>query len=129
MADPVNHPKHYNSDSIECIEVVEVFGFNVGNALKYVWRRLHKNGPQQDLEKAIWYLRRALTDLIQCPAGRFGVDYLERALYAVYYLKDPLTRELIFKLSDPSASIESRLDDAIEVLSGELGTMTNVNPQ
>ena len=36
----VNHPKHYNShpSGVECIDVVEVLSFNVGNAIKYLWR-------------------------------------------------------------------------------------------
>ena len=40
MNDPVNHPKHYTSDpsGVECIDVVEHRTFNVGNAMKYLWR-------------------------------------------------------------------------------------------
>lgn len=59
--DAVNHPKHYTSDpsGIECIDVVRHRNFNVGNAIKYLWRSGLKNSePQtQDLEKAIWYLK------------------------------------------------------------------------
>ena len=56
----VNHPKHYNSDlsGVECIEVARYRNFNVGSALKYLWRCGLKNGNSdiQDLEKAAWYL-------------------------------------------------------------------------
>ena len=32
--------------------------FNIGNAVKYVWRLDDKENDIQDLEKAIWYLQR-----------------------------------------------------------------------
>lgn len=61
--DPVNHPKHYNNSPakcdcgrrIECIDVTRHMNFNLGNAIKYIWRAADKNGTQ-DLEKARWYL-------------------------------------------------------------------------
>jgi hypothetical protein len=61
MNDPaVNHPKHYTShpSGIECIEVTRHMGFNLGNAMKYIWRADLKAGAdgRQDLEKAAWYL-------------------------------------------------------------------------
>ena len=56
--DPVNKPKHYNNhpSNIECIEVTRHMGFNLGNALKYIWRCDLKNDAVEDLKKAIWYL-------------------------------------------------------------------------
>ena len=38
--DQVNHPKHYTSDpsGIECIDITRHRNFNVGNAIKYLWR-------------------------------------------------------------------------------------------
>lgn len=38
--DTINHPAHYNShpSGVECITVVEHLTFNVGNAVKYLWR-------------------------------------------------------------------------------------------
>ena len=55
--DNVNFPKHYNShpSGIQCIEVTRHMGFNLGNAIKYIWRADLKNGVE-DLEKAIWYI-------------------------------------------------------------------------
>jgi hypothetical protein len=59
--DLVNHPKHYTSDpsGVECIQITRHRNFNVGNALKYLWRNGLKDGNSsvQDLEKAIWYLK------------------------------------------------------------------------
>jgi hypothetical protein len=36
-------------------------GFNLGNAIKYIWRADEKGKRIEDLEKAVWYL----TDEIQ----------------------------------------------------------------
>jgi len=61
--DAVNHPKHYMShpSGVECIEVCEHFGFNVGNAVKYLWRAgLKNNDPLEDLRKAAWYVNREI---------------------------------------------------------------------
>lgn len=58
MTEKVNHPKHYNLLEIECIDVVEHFNFNRGNAIKYIWRAGSKGEEIEDLQKAIWYLQR-----------------------------------------------------------------------
>ena len=58
----INHPKHYNSlpSNIECIDVVEHFNFNTGNAIKYLWRHGLKGEALDDLEKALWYVTREI---------------------------------------------------------------------
>lgn len=63
MNDPVNHPKHYVShpSGIECIQITEHMGFNLGNAIKYVWRADLKNDAIEDLEKAVWYIQREIS--------------------------------------------------------------------
>jgi chromosome condensin MukBEF MukE localization factor len=60
----VEHPRYYGGadDPYEAIKVIEAWGatFNVGSALKYM-RRAGVKDPHafiEDLEKAIWYLRR-----------------------------------------------------------------------
>lgn len=60
-SDNVNHPPHYTShpSGIECIQVTEHMPFNLGNAVKYIWRHEGKNGAE-DLRKAIWYLEREI---------------------------------------------------------------------
>jgi hypothetical protein len=59
----VNHPKHYNDhpSGVECITIVEHFGFNLGNAVKYIWRAGLKNDVIEDLKKARWYLDREIS--------------------------------------------------------------------
>ena len=61
--DLVNHPPHYKSESgLESIDVIEAFdlGFNLGNAVKYILRCNKKGNKIQDLDKAIWYLKREI---------------------------------------------------------------------
>jgi polyferredoxin len=68
--DPVSHPKHYTSGKahcecgrkIECIDIARHLDFDLGNALKYIWRSEHKNGAE-DIKKAIWYLNDYLEKL------------------------------------------------------------------
>ncbi len=57
--DPVNHPVHYTNhpSGIECIQIPRHMNFNLGNALKYIWRADLKGQAVEDLEKAAWYLR------------------------------------------------------------------------
>ena len=66
MSDEINHPPHYTThpSGIECIEIVEHMNFNLGNAIKYVWRAGLK-GPdvENDLKKAAWYINREIERL------------------------------------------------------------------
>lgn len=66
MGDPVEHPAHYTSSpascsncgtTVECIDVTRHMGFNLGNAVKYLWRADLKGNAIEDLEKAAWYIR------------------------------------------------------------------------
>ncbi len=58
----VNHPTHYNMGKIEVIDAIEDWNlnFNLGNVVKYVARADHKGNPNEDLSKALWYIRREL---------------------------------------------------------------------
>lgn len=59
--DPVNHPTHYTAhpSGVECITITEHMTFNVGNAIKYLWRA-DKKGGLEDLKKARWYVDREI---------------------------------------------------------------------
>lgn len=63
LPDDINHPQHYTShpSGVECIDVVEHMNFNLGNAMKYIWRVDAKGDPIQNLEKAAWYINREIT--------------------------------------------------------------------
>ncbi len=60
--DAVDHPAHYTAhpSGVECITVTEHMSFNLGNAVKYLWRHGLKPSSEadQDLRKAIWYIER-----------------------------------------------------------------------
>lgn len=60
--DTVNNPQHYTShpSGVECITITEHMNFNLGNALKYIWRADLKKDATEDLRKAAWYLEREL---------------------------------------------------------------------
>jgi hypothetical protein len=68
-ADPVKRPAHYTKGVIEVIDFIDqtLDGYEdprvahyVGCAIKYLARAPHKGATQQDLEKASWYLTRAI---------------------------------------------------------------------
>lgn len=61
----VNHPDYYKHPSgVECIEVARHHDFNIGNAIKYLWRAGRKSEigmtdlqkQIEDLEKAVFYI-------------------------------------------------------------------------
>ena len=67
MNDNVNHPEHYTSGGIECIDAIEAAltpeefrGFLKGNVLKYTWRERMKAGVES-LQKAEWYLNKLVS--------------------------------------------------------------------
>jgi hypothetical protein len=60
VTDLVNHPLHYTSDpsGVECLEITRHRNFNVGNAIKYLWRAGLKDDSKtiEDLKKAVFYI-------------------------------------------------------------------------
>lgn len=106
VAKPDNvNPGHYKNRAHECIEFTQYLNFNLGNAFKYIWRHREKNG-REDLEKALWYLKRQLEDspkfkrlkfrrydemygdLKDCGFDRDTEDALLAVLSAAYYIHD-----------------------------------------
>ncbi len=79
--DKVNHPNHYKSDNnkFEVIDIIEFFNLNFhrGNVLKYLLRSGKKmeegydnvEKEVEDLEKAIWYLRREVKRIREANSG------------------------------------------------------------
>lgn len=70
-SDNVNHPPHYNNSratcdcgrQIECIDVTRHLNFNIGNAIKYLWRCELKGNKLEDLKKASWYIQDEIDNL------------------------------------------------------------------
>lgn len=69
--DMINHHPHYNNSlahcecgrRIECIDVTRHMTFNIGNAVKYLWRFQDKNGIE-DLRKAKWYIEDCIKQMV-----------------------------------------------------------------
>ena len=63
LDDMVNNPPHYTQhpSGVECINITEHYNFNIGNAIKYLWRSDEKHDDAgEDLKKAAWYINREL---------------------------------------------------------------------
>ena len=56
--DLIRNPPHYKShpSGIECLTIVRHMNFNLGNAIKYIWRAGQKGSAIEDLEKAAFYI-------------------------------------------------------------------------
>jgi hypothetical protein len=67
MENTVNHPTHYTDSSMayvpaECIHITRHLPFDLGNAVKYIWRAGKKGDvvkSVEDLCKAAWYIEDA----------------------------------------------------------------------
>lgn len=64
IEDMVNKPLHYTVNGVEAIDVLrakltpeEFRGFCKGNALKYLMRANYKGHEEQDIAKAVFYLK------------------------------------------------------------------------
>ena len=76
--DPVNHPSHYCShpSGVECITIVRHYDFNIGSAMKYLWRHglKHEEGMTdnakaiEDLRKAIFFINDEIKKLETRPS-------------------------------------------------------------
>lgn len=71
QTDMVNHPPHYTShpSGVECIDIVEHMNFNLGNAIKYIWRAGQKGDRIEDLKKARFYLDREIARMGKMTRG------------------------------------------------------------
>lgn len=59
--DNVDHPKHYTShpNGVECIDIVLRLPFGLGCVIKYLWRAGMKGSRVEDLQKAMYYMKKA----------------------------------------------------------------------
>lgn len=67
----VEHPNYYQTNGVECIDVIRNRTFNIGCAIKYLWRAglkkeeglSDKEKEIEDLQKAIFYINDRIKDL------------------------------------------------------------------
>lgn len=111
--DLVNHPSHYTQGDIETIDkMVIIFGAKetaticLGNCFKYLDRYKFKGNPQQDLEKALWYAKKAFSLLylekdpeeVCCSMRDFEFDvYSESFNYREFYVAEAKRDLLIIR--------------------------------
>lgn len=65
--DSIN-PVHYRQhpSGVECVVITEHMSFNLGNAVKYIWRAgLKTKDPIEDLKKSLWYIEREIQRLVK----------------------------------------------------------------
>lgn len=64
--DKINTPKHYRRGTPEVIDIISGLepraGFLQANAIKYLMRAPYKGSYREDLEKAQWYAKRAISE-------------------------------------------------------------------
>lgn len=103
--DMVSHPPHYKgSDDVpfECIAVVRDLSFDVGNAVKYLWRTEMKNGIE-DVKKARWYLYDAVKSGDPFYIGNTPMQFNARCATLIRAQTDPLRRKFFQALRAKSA--------------------------
>lgn len=107
--DPIEKSRHYNVDpcGVECIEVVKFLPFCLGNAVKYLWRRDHKESHQIDSDKARYYLR--------SEKERWAAMRWARKLVA-----EILVRRSLLRIVDKLDSMERRGSKSVSVIGRNL---------
>ena len=112
--DPVNHPSHYNSGSVECIDAIEAsmtveefVGYLRGQMIKYVWRAGKKDDARQDIEKALWYGNRLSVLLGGRLHGPSGSDWGTLAdMTAACVEAERQSREVERELAEGSTAVD-----------------------
>lgn len=97
----VSHPKHYCShpSGVECLQVVELLPFNLGSALKYLWRSDLKWDKQEDTKKAIFYLRRQAA-LGKEPLYTYQeVNYIKKLLGDIWWSMDSRLHRVVWDIA------------------------------
>lgn len=116
MSDPVNHPAHYatHPSGVEVIEITRHLNFNVGNAVKYICRHNLKGKPQEDLQKAAWYIQDEIERYRDHVGGKFEKFPTEAAVKLSAYLA---VEEYLIKHSPDKATLSDQTVSALELLS------------
>jgi hypothetical protein len=71
----IDHPRYYNEHptGVECIDIIEWFTFNLGTAMKHIWRAgLKSDDALTDLRKAEWYIHREIERLEKAKGEEHG---------------------------------------------------------
>jgi hypothetical protein len=106
--DPVNHPRHYTQYSREVIELTERLSFCLGNACKYILRAPFKGNEKQDLQKSLWYVKRAMKnrEIAGAAAKQIAIDF-----------DNDLVSQIV-EMSPELEGVADELEDRIDELEG-----------
>jgi len=121
--DVVDHPKHYNvhPSGVECIEIMERLGSNLGSAFKYIWRAESKHDtPITDLKKALWYLHRELN--IKWEPSTATQERVKRVVSHESFNNGSAMMAIFSAANSENGSVDKRavIETAIESIESEL---------
>ena len=94
----VEHPKHYNGNSIEHWDYVTELGYGylLGCASKYVFRNRHKGSKNQDLDKVLAYCEKFVKSINQIrrsqPSGLISPPSIESPAISMIIKLEDLTQ-------------------------------------
>lgn len=85
MPNQITRPKHYTNhpSGVEAIQITRHMNFNLGNAVKYIWRAGLKDEAILDLQKALFYI----ADEIRRIGGRPHMIESEKVLSFIEELR------------------------------------------
>ena len=144
MKEKVNNPDHYRKIGLntECIDIAEHCNFNIGNAIKYLWRAGHKADELTDLKKCRWYIEREIVRYDRNPflsiymkmANSVRVNPIERSsrgLQEVMEKFDPDRAQCFLGLYRYMFTQENRrpLSDSLEFINDAINRIENNNKE
>lgn len=92
----VEHPKHYNGNSIEHWDYVTELGYGylLGCASKYVFRNRHKGSKNQDLDKVLAYCEKFVKSFnqIRRPSPVVSVSFFKTPAISIIIKLEDLTQ-------------------------------------
>lgn len=83
--DMVNHPSHYTACRItlEPVDATELLPHPLASAVEYILRAPYKGSEKQDLEKAVWWLKR-FRDVVMYRLPHYDDSYRLRETAGVH---------------------------------------------
>lgn len=118
----VDHPSHYGGkdNPYEAIKLIESWGlgFKLGNALKYILRAPHKGNMQEDLRKAVWYIRRHW-EIPDRPPFKIDSQWLDPSDACEAWKLGPdltLTVRAIAWWASPPTAVPSKIDGKLTMI-------------
>ena len=129
ITDKINHPPHYTAhpSGVECIQITEGFSFNIGNAIKYLWRADEKGAPLDDLKKAGWYIEREITRRINVGNTMSEIEFPKRAETPLEDSRWINLRALLIAACNGDQMARSLADDILKNL--ERGSLDGLSPK